>query len=441
LIPGFIIYIILGRVDSSIVIKSEYLQLFVEIGPDVSPGILLVRFLKWCSREILFEQVLRKNRDQIKSMKDPPIPFLPTVVSLLAMSAIYLILHGLLPPEQGHSFFWAAPQFQWVDWLYWSMTGAVLNLLSIYASQISLSPGNRSRLSQTILRIIRDVALSLVVLFLINYLKVTISGLEINLRVAPAIGACLAFVFGFYGQVTQKFIQKIIGDSLKRVASNIHHRITGNMEDRIDEETYIQRYIEPKLQPYYLLGAATQSGREGHQASHRKLVRYKSAKFVGNAGFTLNAIRTVFIGPIREKNLPEIIAHEACHVAQGYWSDSIKQEIKAYITGVKVNYEINNPNTEIPDNTAIEWLKIEKALSSTDFKEKLKAGKRAEEKVRKLQEFAPLYGIIPVEQKVGFGDFLEMIRQGGFLIMDAIGLRNLIQKLSSITKINRGGDH
>jgi hypothetical protein len=374
-------------------------------------------------------------------MKDPPIPFLPILVFQLSLSIIYLILHGLLPPGQGYSFFWAVPQLQWVDWLFWSMTGVVLNLLSVYASRHSLSPGNRSRLSQTIIRIFRDVALAMAVLFLINYIKITISGLEINLRIAPAIGACLAFVFGFYGQVTTKFIHKIVGDSLKRVAGNILQRITGNMDDRIDEGTYLQRYIEPKLQPYYLLGAATQSGREGHQASHRKLVRYKSAKFVGNAGFTLNAIRTVFIGPIREKNLPEIIAHEASHVAQGYLSDSIKQEIKAYITGVKVNYEINNPNTVIPDDTPIEWLKIDKALSSAEFKEKLKARVRAEEKVRKLKEFAPLYGIIPVEQKVGFGDFLEMIRQGGFLLVDAIGLRNLVQKLTSAFKGNRGGDH
>lgn len=374
-------------------------------------------------------------------MKDPPIPFLPIVVFQLALSAIYLILHGLLPPGQGYSLFWVVPQLQWVDWLFWSMTGVVLNLLSVYASRHSLSPRTRSRLSQTIIRILRDVALSMAVLFLINYLKITISGLEINLRAAPAIGACLGFVFGFYGQVTQKFTQKIVGDSLKRLGGNILHRITGNMDDRIDEDTYIQRYIEPKLQTYYLLGASTKTGSCGHRESHRKLVRYKSARFVGNAGFTLNALRTVFIGNIQGKHLPEIIAHEASHVAQGYLSDSIKQETKAYITGVKVNYEINNPNTVIPDDTPIEWLKIDKALSSAEFKVKLKARVRAEEKVRKLQEFAPLYGIIPVEQKVGFVDFLEMIRQGGFLLVDAIGLRNLIQKLTSAFKGNRGGDH
>jgi hypothetical protein len=283
----------------------------------------------------------------------------------------------------------------------------------------------------------------MVILFLINYLKINISGLEINLRSAPTIGICLAFVFGYFGQVTQKYFFTILGDILKRLAGAILQRIMGNMDGRIDEETYIQRYIEPKLQPYYLLGAATPSGRDGHEKSHQRLVRYKSAKFVGNAGFTLNAIRTVFIGPIREKNLPEIIAHEASHAAQGYGylSDSIDQETVAYITGVRVDYEINNPNTEIPENPKRDWLKIEKALYSPDFKENLKARERAEEKVRELKKFAPLYGIIPKEQKEGFLDFVEMIRQGGFLVVDSLGLRNLYQKMTSKSNNNRGGDH
>jgi hypothetical protein len=46
LISSLIIYIMLGRVNSSFAFKIEYLPLLVEKGSDVSPGILLVGFLK-----------------------------------------------------------------------------------------------------------------------------------------------------------------------------------------------------------------------------------------------------------------------------------------------------------------------------------------------------------------------------------------------------------
>ena len=51
----------------------------------------------------------------------------------------------------------------------------------------------------------------------------------------------------------------------------------------------------------------------------------------------------------------------------------------------------------------------------------------AEEKIRKLKKFAPLYGIIPVKQKKGVHDIFEMLRQGAFLVSDAIGLSSIFK--------------
>jgi hypothetical protein len=64
-------------------------------------------------------------------------------------------------------------------------------------------------------------------------------------------------------------------------------------------------------------------------------------------GFTLNFINSIFIMPLREdaseweyKAWVTLLAHEACHVEQRYWVDSVQQEIRAYTAQATVGHEL-----------------------------------------------------------------------------------------------------
>lgn len=68
-------------------------------------------------------------------------------------------------------------------------------------------------------------------------------------------------------------------------------------------------------------------------------------KIVG--GFTLNFINTIFLQPLRDnaseweyKYWVTLLAHEACHVEQRYWIDSVAQEIRAYTAQAHVGDEL-----------------------------------------------------------------------------------------------------
>lgn len=64
-------------------------------------------------------------------------------------------------------------------------------------------------------------------------------------------------------------------------------------------------------------------------------------------GFTLNFLNTIFIMPLRPnatdwdyKAWVSLLGHEACHVQQRHWVDSIQQEIIAYTAQVIVGDEL-----------------------------------------------------------------------------------------------------
>jgi len=360
-----------------------------------------------------------------RTVKEPQRAFYTHATILTILVALYLVTHWLNPTGQPEGFFWVETPLQWIDWVFWGISGVLLNILSTSANRQSGILDGQEPSSRTFLQIVRGVIISLVVVFLINLLKIKITGIEINFSTEPAIVASLAFIFGFYEKVTYKYIFSILAKIILRSLRRLFHPILMKLGHSISEQAYVQEYIEPKLQEHYMKAAKTTTGRNGHKKSYEKLARYKSAKFVGNAGFTLNLVRTVYIGTIPEYQRAEIIAHEASHIAQGDLSDSIYQETEAYITGVKTNYEIKNPGIGIPDKPREKWLKIEKELHTADPDVTRKARKKAKEEVRKLKYLAPLYGIIPEKQKKGVWDFFEMVRQGGFLLMDAIGLRKL----------------
>ena len=64
-----------------------------------------------------------------------------------------------------------------------------------------------------------------------------------------------------------------------------------------------------------------------------------------SGGFTLNVINSIFVDPhLNDRNsfdwLTCILAHEYCHVQQGFWVDSIEQELIAYQMQLHVANEI-----------------------------------------------------------------------------------------------------
>lgn len=107
------------------------------------------------------------------------------------------------------------------------------------------------------------------------------------------------------------------------------------------------RIDEPKLrEAFEVMHNAGPRGRELAALLDRRATRVRiSARIVG--GFTLNFINTIFLQPLAPdtsaweyRRWVTILAHEACHVEQGFWVDSVQQEIIAYQTQCRVAIEL-----------------------------------------------------------------------------------------------------
>ena len=82
--------------------------------------------------------------------------------------------------------------------------------------------------------------------------------------------------------------------------------------------------------------------------AQRRTRIYISRAVVG--GFTLNGLNAIWLQPLREGASDiefdywmTVLAHEACHIEQGFWVDSIVQEMRAYQTQCTVTAELNLP--------------------------------------------------------------------------------------------------
>jgi hypothetical protein len=107
------------------------------------------------------------------------------------------------------------------------------------------------------------------------------------------------------------------------------------------------RLDHPKLQEAYaVMQKAGPRGRELAALLERRATRVRvSARVAG--GFTLNFINTIFLQPpdsagsdLQFKLWVTLLAHEACHIEQGFWVDSVQQEIIAYQTQLRVADEL-----------------------------------------------------------------------------------------------------
>lgn len=94
------------------------------------------------------------------------------------------------------------------------------------------------------------------------------------------------------------------------------------------------RYWHPRLREAgeYLSRHGGAEGRDLIAALSRRRTIVAFAPIQG--GFTLNALNVLLIEsklkPGALSDVALVLAHEACHVAQGFWTDSIAQELAAY---------------------------------------------------------------------------------------------------------------
>ncbi len=100
------------------------------------------------------------------------------------------------------------------------------------------------------------------------------------------------------------------------------------------------------LKAYETLRASGPRGRELAGVLDARATRVRVTPRI-YGGFTLNFINTIFIMPLREnasdwdyKFWVTLLGHEACHIEQRYWIDSVAQEIRAYTTQARVGDDV-----------------------------------------------------------------------------------------------------
>jgi hypothetical protein len=126
-------------------------------------------------------------------------------------------------------------------------------------------------------------------------------------------------------------------------------------------------------------------------------------------GFTLNFINTIILMPLRPnasdwdfKYWVTLLGHEACHVEQRFWVDSVQQEIRAYTTqgivgdeiGIDLGYIKHAFSSLNPDS--IEHQRIAQAAMLSLF-----AGQPA----------AIVYASLPLWQPLGMRAFTPALRE------------------------------
>lgn len=319
------------------------------------------------------------------------------------LTLCYIALHWILPPSANGSLLWSDPPFQWLDWIFWSAAGVLLSASSTLAS-FTIDPYEGASTVLELTRkfpseLVKGLFIALSTLWIITFVvDLELSGVTIRLKEVPALSVAFAFVFGFYSTVAWRLLVGVLGRASKKYVERLLGRA---IVDEADDEGYVTLHVDPKLHQAYLMAASTESGRLGHEASRKRRAGYKVAGFLSKAGFTVNAINTVFIASdVNFKavcNLAGLVAHEASHIEQRWWSDSLMQEVKAYKSGARVLKELKERG-EARCGDEGNWIDLDE--------------EEAKDEVLKLESQAPIYGMIPRNQKTGLADKAEMMRQG-----------------------------
>ena len=167
---------------------------------------------------------------------------------------------------------------------------------------------------------------------------------------------------------------------------------------------YVQRQVAPALREAFQLMMTTQMGQELGRAAWRRRGRFMvdPTPWLGTASITFNFLRVVIIGGEIVKgnqliSLVESIAHEASHLAQGYWSDSFQQEYQAFVSAACVLHELGYQDS-------FGW-------TPELWELPLEAAAR---RMQQLFPEHPLYGqraVIPLEQKRGWRTLWPLFKQ------------------------------
>jgi hypothetical protein len=147
-------------------------------------------------------------------------------------------------------------------------------------------------------------------------------------------------------------------------------------------------------------------GRElAEELTRRKTRVWVTPKIFG--GFTLNFINMIFIQPLSPgasesdfKAWVSLLGHEACHVKQKFWVDSVEQEIVAYTTQVQVG-----------DELGIRLDGLREAFSNLNPKspEHQRLAKTALVELFPGQPAAIVYASLPLMQPTGIRAFLPAL--------------------------------
>ncbi len=162
------------------------------------------------------------------------------------------------------------------------------------------------------------------------------------------------------------------------------------------------RFGSPELiELYNTLESSEPRGHELAAVLERRNTRIRFAPIVG--GFTLNFINTVFLQPLPPEHSQEVfkywvalLAHEACHVEQGFYVDSVQQEVRAYLAQCQVAQELGLVDAFVEA--------LLKACQNVDLTQpdQLSAARRAIDDLLGPQPATMLYEALPVLQPTGF---------------------------------------
>ena len=120
-------------------------------------------------------------------------------------------------------------------------------------------------------------------------------------------------------------------------------------------------------------------------------------------GFTLNVINTIFLNPNQEFMYSvTLLAHEACHVEQGFIVDSIQQEIGAYRAQLEVA-------DELP--TDVKWLKTLLDNLDPQSENYLDAARQGILGLFAGQQAAMVYASLPLMQPTGLLAIVPALRE------------------------------
>ena len=342
-------------------------------------------------------------------------PIGPSISLWLGMTLFYALSHLVWMENNRITFFFTEGPKLWIEWAYWSGSGTILSWIST-----QLSTQRDSRVNQieqgfpfwsTLIELLKRILLVLITLAIIAYgIRFDVPGAAVQLPQSPFYSVLLAFVLGYFAEVAQKQLSISLLPLFRRFKERHLERHANASEDATG---YVQLHVDPRLAVAYWKASSTMNGKPGHSASMENRVGYAVTKFLSGVGFTVNALKMVFIAQdILERKddvLVEIVAHEASHAAQGFWSDSLEQERTAYKTAARVMEDLKaRGEASFGDRSG--WLRMDDDA--------------AEERVKKMGEHVHLYGEIPKKQPTGWADKIAMIRQAGFLIRDFINGRN-----------------